>query len=290
MKRRNWSRSLVRIAPLPWIGGHLGSLILVFVGFITLLISTFNPAGVGSVRAGAMDMVTPVLSMITSPLQDAASFVRDTSGLAELQAENARLEVENARLREWYQSAMFLQAENKSLQELLNVKPDPQSRFVTARIIGDSGNTFVKSVLLSAGAQDGIEKGQAVVSGVGLVGRVIEAGRISSRVLLVTDINSRVPIMIEDSRQHAVMAGDNDNRPRLVHIPPDSEIASGAQVITSGHGGVFPQGLPVGRVVVDEQGVYRVELFADFDRLVHVRVIARSDDPNLQKARPDALD
>ena len=290
MKHRNWSRSLVRISPLPFIGGHVSSLIFIFVAFVMLFVSAVNPSTFSGVRSGAVDVAAPLLAAVTAPLQNAASFVRDVSGLAKLQAENARLETENVRLREWYQTALLLEAENKSLQELLNVKIEPQNRYVTARVIGDSGNTFTKSLLLSAGQADGVGKGQAVISGVGLVGRVIEAGQSSSRVLLANDINSRVPVIVDDSRQQAVMAGTNDKYPRLIHMPPDSQIAEGARLITSGHGGIFPQGLPVGRVRSDGMGGYMVEMFADFDRLMNVRIIDQPDDPNLQPASPAALD
>ncbi len=283
LKRRSWSKSLVRIAPLPLIGSHLSSFIFIIIAVFALLFTAISPQSVTGVRAGLTDIATPVLGIMTKPLQDAAAFVRNASGIAEMQAENARLVEENAKLREWYQTALLLDAENKSLRELLNVKLEPQNRYITARVLGDSGNTFVKSLLVSAGQNDGVHKGQAVLSGVGLVGRVIETGRSSARILLITDINSRVPIMVEDSRQHAIMAGGNDSRPTLAHIPPDSEIANGARIVTSGHGGIFPQGLPIGRVVVDETGVYRVELFADFNKLVHVRVVDRPEDPNLQQ-------
>ncbi len=290
MKRRSWSKSLVKIAPLPLIGSHLSSFIFILIAVFSIFVTSVSPQSVSGLRSGLADMAAPLLGIVTRPVQDAAVFVRNASGIAELQSENTRLQDENAKLREWYQAALLLDAENKSLRELLNVKVDPQNRYITARILGDSGSTFVKSLLLSAGRRDGVNKGQAVLSGVGLVGRIIDAGNNSSRVLLITDINSRVPIMVEDSRQHAIMAGDNDNQPMLTHIPPDTEIAAGARIVTSGHGGIFPQGIPVGRVIIDESGAYRVELFADFDRLIHVRIVDRPDDPNLHEGQPGNLD
>lgn len=231
-------------------------------------------------------MIAPVLAIASRPAQDAAMFVRNASGLAELQVENSRLLEENARLRDWYQTALLLDAENKSLRELLNVKAEPENRYITARILGETGNTFVKSLLLSAGSRDGVHAGQAVLSGVGLVGRVVESGVNSSRVLLITDVNSRVPVMVENTRQHAVVAGANDSMPFLTHMPPDSEIPTDSRIVTSGHGGIFPQGVPVGRVMKDQNGIYRVELFADFDRMIHVRIVDRPEDPNLQEAAP----
>lgn len=281
MKRRSWSKSLSRISPIPLAGGGFVSFIFVIAAVGTLIFSAVDPQRVSIVRTSVADAVVPVLGAVTKPFQSAILFVRDISGLSELQAENARLSQENLRLREWYQTALLLEAENKSLRELLHVRIDPENRFITAQVLADSGNTFVKSLLVAAGNEDGAQKGQAVISGEGVIGRIVESGNKVSRVLLLTDINSRVPVLVEDSSQHAILAGQNDINPALVHLPSGSEIKNGARIITSGYGGIFPHGLPVGRVVIGEDGVYRVQLFADFDRLVHVRIVDRNEDPNL---------
>ena len=282
LKRRKWSKSFARTAPLSLVGGPAGSLALIFIALLAFVISSVNPPSVSGIRTTITDSFAPVLKVVSQPLQDAAVFVRNISGLAELQAENLRLEKENIRLREWYQTALVTEAENKSLRELLNVRIDPQNRYITARILSDSGHTFVKSLLVEANAADGVKKGQAVVSGDGVVGRVVEAGTKVSRVLLLTDLNSRVPVLIENTRQHAILAGQNEQRPVLVHLPPDSQVVDGARIITSGQGGIFPQGLPVGRVVLDDKSIPHVELFADFDRMIHVRIVDRPEDPNLR--------
>lgn len=232
-------------------------------------------------RMSVADAMTPMIGAVSKPVQDAATFVRNISGLSELQGENERLQNENARLREWYQTALLLEAENKSLRELLNVKLEPQSSYITARILSDVGSAFAKSLLVDAGLGSGVKKNQPVISGEGLVGRVIEVGNKAARVLLITDINSRVPVLIEGSNQHAILAGHNEAVPTLSYLPPDTEIKQGARVVTSGHGGLFPQGLPVGKIVMGEDGAYGVELFADFNRMVYVRMVERPYDSNL---------
>ena len=229
----------------------------------------------------AADTMAPVLNVVSAPMQRAAVFVRDVSGLAAIQAENARLAEENIKLREWYQAALLLEAENKSLRELMNVKIEPQHTYITARVLSDSNSHFAKSLLVSAGTLDGVKKGQAVVAGDGLIGRVVEAGEKTSRVLLITDINSRVPVLIQDSRQHAIFAGQNAKTGQLVHMPEESKVKQGVRVVTSGVGGIFPMGLPVG--VVTETGEQTIiEPFADFNRLMHVRIVNLPDDPNLR--------
>lgn len=288
MKRRSLSKSLSRISPIPIMGnGGVFSFIFIIASLGTLVFSAVNPQGIGVVRTGVTDLFAPAIGAINRPIQSAASFVRDVSGLSELQAANLRLEEENARLREWYQTALLLEAENKSLRDLLNVKLDVENRYITARILADGDSTFVKSLLVDAGLNDGVDKGYAIISGEGLVGRTIESGKEVARVLLLTDMNSRVPVLIEDSRLHAILAGSNEMLPMLMHLPPDSEIKDGARIITSGYGGIFPPGLPVGRVEKDKNGTYRVHLFADFDRMTYVRAVKRPEDPNLHTGELD---
>ena len=123
------------------------------------------------------------------------------------------------------------------------------------------------------GKADRIEKGDAVVNGEGLIGRVAEAGRRSGRVLLISDLNSRIPVVAEKSRIRAILAGDNSPSPKLAFLSPNARLDVGDRIVTSGHGGVFPSGLPVGRIASVADGVIRVEPFADFHRLEYVRII-----------------
>jgi rod shape-determining protein MreC len=144
---------------------------------------------------------------------------------------------------------------------------------VTARVIGDSGGAFVRSVLVNAGTAQGISKGQAAVTGKGLAGQVVQVGYRSARVLLITDINSRVPVLVEGSRKRAILAGDNGILPRLTFMPVNASVVPGDRVVTSGHGGVFPPGLPVGRITVADDGVLRVAPFFELDRLEYIRLV-----------------
>lgn len=277
---RKSSKAFAAIAALPALGLSGASGFLLIIGAALLMLSAFYPSTLTGLRVGAADTLAPVLNVVSAPMQRAAVFVRDVSGLAAIQAENARLAEENIKLREWYQAALLLEAENKSLRELMNVKVDAQHTYITARVLSDSNSHFAKSLLVSAGTADGVEKGQAVIAGDGLIGRVVEAGENTARVLLITDINSRVPVLVQDSRQHAIFAGQNTKTGQLVHLPEDSKVKQGVRVVTSGVGGIFPMGLPVG-VVTDIGERVIIEPFADFNRLMHVRIVNLPQDPNL---------
>lgn len=273
MKRNALTRRIARSLPFPVGVTALWSLILIVLTVILMVLSTVRPEYFAGIRSALSDRFAPLLSAVSLPFENLSVFMGNIQGMAILRAESERLKAENVRLREWYHMALLLESENKSLRELLNLKADPEYEYVTARIIAGAGQNFVKSILVSVGQDQGIAKGDTVLSGEGLLGRVVESGEVSARILLLTDINSRVPVIVEDTLIHAIMRGTNADRTELIHYSKDSDIPEGARIVTSGHGGGYPPGLPVGRVVTDEKGVKTVELFADITRQRFVRVM-----------------
>lgn len=286
-RSRSRSRSFVGFSLFgPW-NGAVSSVFFLTLSLVFLAFSLFRPAALSGLRSASADLFAPAFGVVSLPFQTLADLVGGATGLTELRAENAQLAQENLRLKEWYQSALRLQAENQSLRELLHVKPDPAYSFISARVVADGGNSYVKSVLVAAGSGDGVREGQAVLSGQGLVGRIVEVGSGTARVILLNDLNARVPVSIEGTRQRAILAGTNEDSPVLLYLLPDSTVPDGARVVTSGDGGVFPPGLPVGSVRVDSSGVRHVSLFSEAARLVHVRIVGIPEDPNLVRAIPD---
>ncbi|MEM9970152.1 MAG: rod shape-determining protein MreC, partial [Pseudomonadota bacterium] len=172
------------------------------------------------------------------------------------------------------EAALQLEQENAKLLDLNKVRLDPALTVVTGHVLADSGSPFRQSVLLNVGAaRDGIRDGWAVTDGLGLVGRISGVGDRSSRVLLVTDAASRVPVTIQPSGQNAILAGDNSPLPALDFIEVPEEVRPGDRVVSSGDGGVFPAGLLVGSVVLARDGRLRLRLSADFERLEFLRVL-----------------
>ena len=135
------------------------------------------------------------------------------------------------------------------------------------------GGRSCAPLIIDAGGRDGVVKGQAVISEAGLVGHIVEAGERASRLLLLTDLNSRVPVVVESSRARAILAGNNSDRPKLRFLADNAVPPPGERIVTSGHGGVFPSGLAVGLVAPGDLGGARVEPFADFNRIEYVRVV-----------------
>ncbi len=258
-----------RLAFLAFLGAAVG----------LMLIGKLETVLVEEVRATVTDVAAPVLDLISQPVSVFAHYARGLHRLAELKAENERLRAENERLRRWQLHAHRLDSEIEALRQLLRFKPEPAVTMVSARVIADTGSAFVRTVLINAGTREGVAAGQTVINGQGLVGRVAQVASRSARVLLITDLKSKVPVIVGERRRRAILAGDNSDLPRLEHVDGEAPVANGDLVLTSGHGGVFPPGIPVGRVTGAKGGVVRVRALADWDQLEFVRVVGRQEEP-----------
>ncbi|MFW5679144.1 MAG: rod shape-determining protein MreC [Pseudomonadota bacterium] len=222
----------------------------------------------------ARDVLTPVAALVAEPtraLRNVVGWLGDQFALAE---ENRRLRAEVEELLRWQGEATRLQVENAALRDVLHAqrrRPVPIAS--TARVVAESRSPFVHTRLLDAGRRDGVREGMAAVGLGGLAGRVVDVGNASSRLLLLTDFNSKVPVLVLPSRDPALMVGDNGPRPRLEFLPLTPSVSVGDRVITSGTGGVLPMGLTVGYVAaITDEGV-RVQPALDWRDLEHVRLV-----------------
>jgi len=240
-----------------------------------MLIGKADPTLYDRSRAAVADIASPIMDTMSRPVASGSEFIADMKLLLAAHEENNALREENDRLRRWRAVAEGLESENTRLRGMLNFAPEAPARFITGRVIGDSGGAFLRSVLVNVGARDGVRKGVAAVDGSGLLGRIAEVGERSARILLVSDLNSRIPVLVGEFRERGILAGDNSDQPKLAYLPADISIAPGDLVITSGHGGAFPAGLPVGIVVRPDAEVeeLRVQPFFSARRLEFVRLM-----------------
>lgn len=250
------------------------TLVLLSAAAIGLLtIEKTSPEIAEGARGAAADVMAPILDLLSRPSASAAQAIDSVRELGRLREENARLKAEQARLLQWQTVARRLDQENQGLRELLKLVPDPKARFLTARVVGGSGGAFVRSMLVAAGSRDGVRKNQAVIAAEGLIGRVSEVGERAARVLLLSDINSHIPVFVERTRERAVLFGDNSSRMELHYLPPDITATVGDRIVTSGHGGTFPPGLPVGVITAVENGLVQVQPFVDWEQVEYVRLV-----------------
>jgi len=224
-------------------------------------------------RAALVDRFVPSMAWAMAPVTWVSNVAGDFQSYAQLLEQNRQLREELRQMEAWKEAALQLEQKNARLLDLNKVRLDPKFTYVTGVVMADSGSPFRQSVLLNVGERDGIRDGWATMDGIGLVGRISGVGQRTSRVILVTDSNSRIPVTIQPSGQKALLSGDNSSLPPLEFIEDTDEVRPGDRVVTSGDGGVFPAGLLVGQVALGTDKRLRVVLAADYQRLEFLRVL-----------------
>ncbi|MDJ1007609.1 MAG: rod shape-determining protein MreC [Paracoccaceae bacterium] len=227
-------------------------------------------------RANVVDAIVPSLDWAMVPIATGADMLENARSYARIYEQNQELRRELRQMRSWREAALQLEQQNAKLLDLNNVRLDPKLTYVTGVVLADSGSPFRQSVLLNVGARDGIRDGWATTDGLGLVGRISGVGQNSSRVLLLTDPESRVPVTIQPSGQDAMLTGDNTRLPLIEFVEVPEAVRPGDRVISSGDGGVFPAGLLVGQIALGPDGRQRLRLAADYERLEFLRVLRSS--------------
>ena len=224
-------------------------------------------------RAQVIDRIVPKFDWAMVPVTGAVNLFRDYQSYNRIAEQNQELRRELRKMQSWKEAALQLEQENARLLDLNSVRLDPRLTFITGVVLADSGSPFRQSVLLNVGARDGLVDGWATMDGIGLVGRISGVAKNTSRVILLTDASSRIPVTIQPSGQRAIVAGDNSAAPPIDFIENPDLVRPGDRVVSSGDGGVFPAGLVIGQVAADPSGRLRVRLAADYERLKFLRVL-----------------
>ena len=228
------------------------------------------------IRSHITDAVLPIATVLHAPFNFAHAVVTRVQELSSLYQTNKQLERENLALRGWQQEAQRMQIENNRLRTLLNTVAAPAPRALTAPVITETGGAFERSLLVQAGVDNGVEEGSVVLGATAVIGRVISVGNRAARVLLMNDENSRIPVQLAGSGERAIAVGTGNGDMDLTYLATDVVPTVGERVLTSGHGGIFPAGLPVGEVVkdtVDGHDVYRVAPLERLNAQQWVRIV-----------------
>ena len=260
------------------------AVVLAFVcAFVFMLLSKSENVLIEKTSGTAGEIVSSAVDVLVMPaavLVKGYEYLRSLRKIdlenRALREENRRLTIANAENRQLVMMsnhARALEIENKLLSNLLNYTPPPEASFVTAKVVAEEGGAFAHAITVYTAGSPVVRKGQVVVGNKGVIGRVEKTGADYAKIFLVNDINSKIPVMTEKSRIRGVLAGENDLLPKMVFIPLDAGVKVGDRIITSGIGGVFPAGLPVGKVVsVDREGV-KVRPFDNLSSLEYVQIV-----------------
>ena len=224
-------------------------------------------------RLALLNQIVPNVEFFTTSIKVIGRIVLDISSFTNVYEQNQNLKNELQDMKKWREAAIQLEQKNAKLRALNNLKVNPQLDWVTGEVIADSGGTYSSSALLNVGIEDGIIDGSAVVDGLGLVGRISGVEDQISRIILLSDTKSYVPVIIEPNNQEAILRGDNSSAPLVEFIRGVEKIQPGFRVYTSGTGGVFPSGILIGKVVLSSDKKIRVKLSANISKLDYLRIL-----------------
>lgn len=286
------------------------SIIVCFVFALALLFFGRAEAYVFErVRTVIESATGPLYNFFGPPLATARRALANAFDIFTVYGENERLREENARLKAWQAHALTLEQKVAGYEALLGLPIEPDIAYRTGRVVNDPGGPFVRTLLINLGTKDGVTEGQAVVGATGLVGRLVSVGASASRVLLITDLNSRVPVRIEPQGAASAMAvtdasgetgalapaaedapaqasdapdglliGDNEGAPVVNYIHAtvagqEFKVKPGDRVVTSGKDGLLPPSILVGTVKEVRGDKAILAPATNFNRLAYVRVL-----------------
>ena len=245
---------------------------LICLSLLIFFLETFEFKFMKNFRSLLNDGIYRVSSLASSPKDFVFYLNNKIKYHIFIYSENKTLKEELEKLRSKDFQLKFLTTQNKYLKDFLTSSEDIGNETILAKVLLDKDSPFLKSILVNRGSQSGIKKGMPVVDGNYLVGRVVEVNYLSSRILLLNDLNSRIPVSIEKSASQAIITGYGEKEPKLEYLPELFDAENGKTVFTSGKDGIFPEGLPIGKVIEKEKGVF-VKLFSDPNQLSFVSIL-----------------
>lgn len=252
--------------------------LLVVFSFSLMFLGKADLGALRSARMGVADFVAPLVDLVSAPVRGIETMVQGIRTVASLRAENVRLQAENSMLKRWRRRAEILESENRQLRSVAGAVTPDRRRAVTARAVTAPGGAFAHTVLVANGSDLGIQPGNPVVTADGLVGLVVDVGSAYSRVLMISDINAQIPVILSSSSWPGVTAGNNGPFLTLQFVPEEAAPKVGELVLTSGHGGVLPAGVPVGRVDLVSDEFVRVRPAVDLRNLSYVSILVGGTD------------
>lgn len=203
-----------------------------------------------SLRAVLATIVYPLQYAVDLPIQVGTWLAETVTSRSELLNENYRLRRENLRIHSRLEKYAELEAENRRLRSLLDSSIKVGDRVLIAELLSVDMDPFARRIVLNKGTRHGVFSGQSLIDSNGVMGQVVQAGPFSSNALLITDPSHALPVQVHRSGYRAVAVGTGpQNLLELLHIPNNADLRVGDLLVTSGLGGRFPSGYPVGHII-----------------------------------------
>ena len=254
-------------------------LTLLFLSILVIILSNYNFKVIQLIKIGINEFTYRASFLISTPenkIQKINSQIKDHLKVYD---NYKNLELELEKLKQKKLTNNFLKMENEKLRDLINESIN--SNEILARVLIDKESPFLRSIILNKGTKDKLKIGMAVVDEVHLVGKVIEVNYTNSRVLLLSDLNSKIPVVLEPIGMQAVVSGTGGNNGKIQYTKEEySDDINNQEIIayTSGLGGLFKPGLPVGKI--SRVNPHEIIFFSDFKQLEYVKIISLNIEDN----------
>ncbi len=270
MVRRNVL--LIKTGELKVLLRRLFIAVLFFCSIFFILLSTVNSPLTSGINKAALRITGPIMQVVEYPARIVHRAYTYLYDISRIYIDNRELRAENKQMLILQNKVRSLEVENQLLSRLLNYVPPPEANFISAKIIAESGDNFTHILFIYIGNED-VKKGQIVLGDESVIGRIDAVSGSYAKVILVTDINSKIPVVVERTRARGILSGDNTAMPSLIFTRSTADIQEGDVIVTSGVGGMFPAGLPIGFVSSAQNNEIKVETLADISRIEYVRIV-----------------
>ena len=247
-------------------------LTLIIVSIIVLSLEYFKTGPINQFRSVTKDAVIKTSFIISLPFLSLKNAYYGVSDLLKIHEENKQLKIIDLNIEELKLENQFLKEENSRLNALIDEKNLFSDNYHLTKILLDQKSPYLRSILVNKGFQHGIKIGSAVRSGPYFIGKVVGVNYLTSRVLLINDLNSKIPIIIEPDGISAIVSGNGSKyNGNIEYLPEKNQVEEGHIVYTSGVDGIISPGIPIGKITIINSKK-SVKFFTDFDQIKYVKV------------------
>ena len=245
--------------------------VLVLLSIILIFVETIEVKPLNKIRSIVKDVIYRGAIVISYPLHSLDNFSQFVSNHLNVYSNYEKVKKENDELKNNISKIDFLELENSQLRKLIEEQIESSSNLVSARVLLDKQSPYRNSFVINIGTNKNIKNGMAVLDGKNFIGRIVDVNYFSSRVLLISDLNSKIPVLTEPSGEHSILSGRGTNEPTLEYLSENNIIKNGDKVYTSGKGGIFSPGIPIGIIKIKNNEA-KVSLFSDLDQITFINI------------------
>jgi len=253
--------------------------VLIILSIIFIYVETIEARPLNYLRSFLKDTIYRGALIVSTPTKVFSNLTDYAKEHVNLYSNYSQLKKENEQLKNNISETNFLELENTQLRKLIEEQIASSSNLVSARVMLDKQSPYLNSFVINIGSNKGIKNGMAALDGKNFIGRIVDVNFFSSRVLLISDLNSKIPVLIEPSAYHAILSGHGRNKPSLEYLPENHNIQNGDKVYTSGKEGIFSPGIPIGEVKIENDKI-KVLLFSDLSQITFVNIILGESNKN----------